>query len=69
MLVSVNNLFDGESAMNGYFRDERHTHPLLVIKVEATIRMGCWHPRGTVLLEKILLRTTRFGKTEESSIN
>ena len=66
MSVSVNNLFDGTSVMTGDLRDRRHTHPLLIIEVEATIWVGRWYPRATVLLERIVLRTIRLGVTEDS---
>ena len=51
--------------MTGGFHDHWNTHPLFVVEVEATIWVGRWYPRATVLLERILLRTIRFGKTGE----
>jgi hypothetical protein len=69
MSVSVNNLFNGVLVLPVGSHDHRHTHPLLIVKIEATIWMDGWYPRATIwLVHLILLETVRLWKTRESSI-
>ena len=69
MSVSVNNLFNGVLVLPVGSRDHWHTHPFLVVEIEATIWMGGRFPRATVWLDqRILLKTVRLWKTRKGSV-